>query len=87
MKRGGPLRRRSNKQSARMRNLKKDYETTFRAEPTCWKCGGKATEPHHPRGRKGSNLFFWIPLCHSCHTWVHRNPRLATEAGLLLPDR
>jgi hypothetical protein len=26
-----------------------------------------------------------IWLCPRCHDWVHRNPRLAREAGLILP--
>ena len=26
-----------------------------------------------------------VALCNQCHRWVHDNPRLATEAGLLVP--
>lgn len=44
-------------------------------------------EPHHPylrgRGRAEWKTYLVMPLCHSCHTFVHEHPRLGREAGYL----
>ena len=41
---------------------------------------------HHSAGRTGRNYLdksTWIPVCRSCHNWIHRNPEKARELGLL----
>ncbi len=43
---------------------------------------------HHWAGREGALLMkeeWWIPLCATCHSWVHDNSNAARELGLLAP--
>jgi len=45
-----------------------------------------ATECHHVRGRLSGLLMlekFWMPICSSCHIWVHANIERARELGLI----
>jgi 5-methylcytosine-specific restriction endonuclease McrA len=54
----------------------------------CARCrNAYASHPHHrkPKARGGSNTpGNLIPLCVSCHRWVHANPDAAHAAGFLL---
>jgi hypothetical protein len=43
-------------------------------------------EVHHKSGRDGLLLFdirHFIPLCSSCHTWIHQHPEEAIKLNLL----
>lgn len=45
-----------------------------------------ATEIHHSRGRAGTLLLderFWKGTCASAHDFIHSNPALAREYGLI----
>jgi hypothetical protein len=76
--------------SDRQRQRLKEYAVArgrfMQESPNCQRCGEKATELHHSRGRIGSlltDLRWFIGLCHSCHDFVHNNPNEARKAGLL----
>lgn len=51
------------------------------------RCGHYATDVHEPhtRARGGDILDIanTLTVCRLCHDWIHVNPKLATEAGLL----
>lgn len=50
-------------------------------------CKAKATDVHHLRSRKRGGLNALenlLDCCRHCHSWIHRNPLLATKAGLML---
>ena len=95
-----PLRRISPKHAKEMRLYRAARLAYLEDHPKCHVCyqefreGGKryfdvrpATEIHHKKGR-GKLLLaqeFWIGTCAECHTHIHRNPKLAMKAGLLLP--
>tara|TARA_R110002020_G_scaffold155677_3_gene336895 strand:- start:3044 stop:3415 length:372 start_codon:yes stop_codon:yes gene_type:complete len=50
-------------------------------------CQGRATDIHEPlmRSRGGSilDLDNTVAVCRRCHNWIHENPAVATELGLL----
>lgn len=50
-------------------------------------CRVEAVDVHEPltRARGGSIVdpSNMVPVCRSCHDWIHGNPTLATEVGLL----
>lgn len=56
--------------------------------PVCEACfEADATEVHHSKGRTGSLLTdsrFFFALCHTCHAYIHANPKEAYEKGFLL---
>ena len=67
----------------------RDQEAYVAALRSCdpWQ---RVLQPHEPltRARRGSitdpaNI---LMLCDGCHSWTHANPRLSTEAGMLLPS-
>lgn len=50
----------------------------------CVRCGGKAVEIHHARGKEGEMLikFQWFKsVCRDCHTWIHNNFLESIEMG------
>ncbi len=62
-----------------------------REHPVCqvrrpFRCGGQSTDGHHilSRARGGPNeRWNYLATCHLCHMLLHRNPKLAQEAGWL----
>ncbi len=45
-----------------------------------------ATDIHHMAGRYGGNYLnrdTWLPLCRSCHHWIHEHPKQARALNLL----
>lgn len=56
-------------------------------EAPCQKCGmignvGTTIDRHHPRGRRGENLLYYIYVCRDHHIWIGANPKEAFELGL-----
>ena len=51
------------------------------------RCQGRATDIHEPltRARGGSivDVDNTLAVCRRCHDWIHDNPAIATELGLL----
>lgn len=48
----------------------------------------RSVDVHHRAGRSGSNYLnrkTWVAVCRSCHVWIHSNPSVARELGLLVP--
>lgn len=46
----------------------------------------KSRDVHHTAGRSGTNYLdhtTWLAVCRRCHDWIHNNPALAREFGLL----
>ena len=71
-------------------------EAKYRARVKVWIVGKKCVicqSPsvvcHHKRGRRGVLLLYeplWVPVCNSCHDWIHdRKPGFARQLGLLAP--
>lgn len=49
-------------------------------------CTRKAIDVHHINGRNGKRLVDirdWLPVCRSCHRFLHDHPKYAKEAGFL----
>ena len=51
-------------------------------------CTTHATDVHHTYSGKDRSAHYletatWIPVCRSCHDFIHNNPKLARELGLL----
>lgn len=59
-----------------------------RKYPFCTLCWVRPTQDvHHLAGRRGDRLLDdtkWIALCRLCHDWIHANPKLAKQRGLML---
>lgn len=50
------------------------------------KCGRLADDVHHMKGRLDGNYLddlTWLPVCRSCHDWIHTHPKEARALGLL----
>ena len=90
--------KRRNLNAARSRFVKNELDNRVRCEAgivihratdSQWiACQGNAIELHEPltRARGGSILdpANTVAICRACHNWIHANPGLATEAGLLI---
>jgi len=51
-------------------------------------CGKSATDVHHTRGGSERDVYYliqstWLPVCRSCHNWIHTNPKEARELNYL----
>lgn len=81
MKRGGKLRPMSKAKAAMMPEYRRLGYTY------CSKCGKRCDPgPHHPKGRRGNNLFDFILIgWDCCHKAIHEAPRAARAIGLLAP--
>lgn len=67
--------------------LKKDW---FVQNPTCVRCGNRASEVHHRFGRTNDLLCWtegWVSLCRSCHTFIHNNRKWAIDNKWLASGR
>lgn len=54
--------------------------------PALCNCHYYTNDVHHLQGR-GPNLLVestWMPICRSCHTWLHQNPGPARKLGLIV---
>lgn len=83
------IKKRSNKQIAKdeqYSTLRKDYlSKNEMCEAALPGCSGKAIEIHHKsyRGVNQNDEETWIGICRSCHNFIHANPKIAREKGLL----
>ena len=53
--------------------------------PDACNCFYYTQDVHHLQGR-GKNYLVettWLPVCRSCHTYIHNNPGAASKLGLL----
>lgn len=51
-------------------------------------CTTHATDVHHTRGGSERDVYYliqstWLPVCRSCHNWIHTNPKEARELNYL----
>jgi hypothetical protein len=53
-------------------------------------CRGAAEDAHEPamrsRGADITDPDQCIPVSRDCHAWIHSHPKIATQAGLLIPS-
>lgn len=71
---------------ARLREYATLRKRFLHDRPRCERCGKKATDIHHKRGRVGRLLCmteYWASTCRGCHQWIGENPNEARELGLL----
>jgi len=78
-----PIRRRSESPAAKERR-RKDAEwrrcVLEQCGDRCARCGGKAIDAHHIKGKQAYPLLRHIigngvALCRGCHRWVHDHPQ------------
>lgn len=49
-------------------------------------CFNRPQDVHHKAGRLGGNFLnesTWLPVCRTCHDWIHAHPKEARALGLL----
>lgn len=71
---------------ARMKEYGKLRKEYLNKNRFCAKCGKKATDVHHSRGRTGRLLCmqeYWFAVCRQCHNFIGDNPDEARQEGLL----
>lgn len=90
LRRRTPLRKRS-KKTAKLYRQRGVYVAEYLTEhPACVLCGMRADDVHEPltRARGGSILdpANSVPVCRSCHSWIHDHDAEATVLGLLVPS-
>lgn len=82
------MRRVSPKRAAALRVYTRERVLFLIENPTCIRCGHRATEVHHARGRIGAALLRtedWRSVCHDCHVHITAHPAEALENGWSLP--
>ena len=87
LKRGGRLRPVSKKRAKQNKEYSIYRNLYLNNHPACERCGSKATQIHHKRGRfqdRLNEMEFFMSVCHTCHEWIHRNPLEAYAKGYLL---
>lgn len=87
-----PLRRRSTKESARVRRYEKArYIVAERSNGSCEartpNCRGVLDQVHHRKGRDGDlvdDVDLLLGVCWVCHEHIHRNPLESYDRGWML---
>jgi len=51
-------------------------------------CATHATDVHHTRGGSERDVYYliqstWLPVCRSCHNWIHANPKESRKLNYL----
>ncbi len=87
-----PLKRRSAKESKRLRAYEKARATVYeRSGGSCeartpW-CRGLCEQVHHRQGRDGAlidNVDLLLGVCWACHDYIHYYPARSYETGWLI---
>lgn len=74
--------------AAKVRLLRKRYDTFLSTREWCERCGSPATCVHHRRGRVGSLLLderWWAASCAGCNDFAETRTGVALSEGWLLP--
>lgn len=87
-----PLRSRSNKESARVRRyMSVRSDVIEAANGSCLArtthCRGAADQVHHRKGRDGDLVDdpeYLLPVCWSCHNYIHGNPETSYDRGWMV---
>ena len=81
-----PLRPRSTKMAALLRERRAMIADLFPDRPACARCGRPADDVHEPkfRSRSGSvtDPANAMPVCRGCHDWIHDHPTAARKLEL-----
>ena len=84
------MKKMSKKMSKATRSYSKLRKTFLLNNPMCHvrstDCTLQTTDVHHKLGRGMHHLdvITWLPVCRSCHDWIHNNPIDAKELGFLI---
>ncbi len=83
--------RKVSKKLARQNNsyskLRKEFfKDKMLCQAAIHKCGLKATDVHHMKGRGKYHLDVstWLAVCRNCHNWIEEHPIDAIELGYSL---
>lgn len=81
-----PLRPRSTKTVALLRERRKMIAALFPGRPACVRCGESADDVHEPkfrsRGGAVTDPVNAVPVCRTCHDWIHEHPAAARKLKL-----
>jgi hypothetical protein len=78
------LRPRSKKREAQEREYRALRLEFLSKHPDCQRCGNRATQVHHRRGRCGQLLTdpdWFMAVCSPCHDFIELHPQQAKDAG------
>ena len=90
-----PIPKATKSRAAQVIEYRKIRKAYLKVNPACesgpllWpmaKCSRVATDIHHMRGRIGAMLTkeaYFLPVCRTCHCYIHDNPKDARELHLL----
>ena len=86
-----PLAPRSQKRAKQEKEYSAKRKIFLSEHPLCQAnisglCTSQSTDIHHIKGRSGELLLEvseWMSACRSCHDWIHLNPKIARDKGLL----
>jgi len=87
LKRGGRLKPVSKKRAKQNKVYSAVRLEYLQHNPLCERCGKKADQIHHKKGRFGERLNdkdFFMAVCMTCHNWIHSNSIEAYSKGYLL---
>lgn len=85
-----PVKPRSDKRAAQMREYVPLMLAFLEAHPLCDRCGKPSTCVHHTRGREGWRLTvvaWWKAACHGCNDFAETHTGEALAEGWLLPSK
>lgn len=80
------MKRISDRQRIRLKEYSVVRKIYLNEHGLCAKCGGKASDIHHKRGKLGALLTrteHFVSVCRDCHHWIHDHPKESRELGLL----
>ena len=87
-----PIRRRSKKESERIRRYDRARTIVMEAaegmcEAATKRCVGPAGQVHHRKGRDGDlvvDLDNLLAVCYTCHDYIHGHPHESYERGWMI---
>jgi len=82
-----PIKVMSDKRKIAVQTYGQLREEFLKKNPKCWRCGAKATDLHHQKGRDGKlylDTEHFISLCRPCHDWIPKNRDAAAAEGLIV---
>jgi NADH pyrophosphatase NudC (nudix superfamily) len=82
-----PLSPISDKRKKQQAAYKALLEGWLAANKYCARCGKPTEARHHRKHREGERLNdtrYWMPVCNSCHTYIHAHPEESYSKGWLI---
>jgi hypothetical protein len=78
------IRRYSKRRESQMREYNSLRHDFLARVPNCERCGNKANQVHHRKGRTGQLLTaeeYFMAVCADCHSFIELHPQQAKDAG------